>query len=91
MQTLDKVRVQDVDSPAVGSLNAWRERKAASWKRVKSLRQRVRDLAPCAGNLRLELLKAEGFHRECIAGERDSLRAIERRANELGQTIGSVD
>lgn len=83
-----KVRAADVDTPAQGVLNDARKQKAAAFKRVKELRQRIKD-EPLGGNrhgLRMELLKAESAHGDAIRSEREALGAIERRASELGQT-----
>ena len=39
-----------------------------------------------AGNLRLELIKAESTHKDLVYLVRSCERAIEQRANELGLT-----
>lgn len=87
-RVLQPVNLKDVDSPAQGQLNASVEGKKRSWQRVKALRERIK-AEPLNGNrsgLRLELIKAEGAHNEWQRVEREAKEAIEKRANELGQT-----
>jgi hypothetical protein len=79
-----------IDSPTVGCLFQAREWKKNAWKGVKALRRRLRE-AGCgpysnAGVIKLELIKAESSWREAMRFETDCLRAIEKRANELGLT-----
>lgn len=85
--TLAKVRASQVDCVAHSSLNTARSLKADAWKRVKQLRQKIRDNALGNSGYRLELLHAESNHREILRMESSALFAIEKRANELGQTI----
>lgn len=83
-----KVRVQDVDTPAQGQLSQARKSKERTWKRVKELRERLKN-EKIGGNrhgLRLELMTAEEDHKDALRMEQDALDAIESRANELGQT-----
>ena len=80
-------KYDQIDIPAVGVLNQAKDLKVATWKRVKTLRQKIKDAPLWAGNLRLDLLKAESAHREALKMERDAIGAIERRAIELGITL----
>lgn len=81
------MKYDQIDIPAVGVLNQSKELKAATWKRVKSIRQKIKDAPLWAGNLRLDLLKAECAHREALQMERDAIATIERRAAELGVSL----
>lgn len=85
---LKYAKPSSIDTPAQGVLNQARERKKRTWENVKRLRDRIKG-EPINGNregLRLELLKAEQAHNAAQLAERDALRAIEKRANELGLT-----
>lgn len=78
-------KISEIDTPAQGVLNQAKEYKARAWKRLQSIRARVK-----ASHLhadRLALIKAESAHKEALQMERDAKRQIERRANELGKTI----
>lgn len=82
------VRAHTVDTPSQGVLNSAKEYQARAFKRVKELRQRIKD-EPLGGNrhgLRLELMRAEDDHRQSKDMERQARDAIEKRANELGKT-----
>lgn len=82
------VKPSTIDTPAQGSLNAARERKANLWKQITTLRQKIQE-EPIGGNrlgMRLDLLKLQDAHATAQRAERDSLQAIEKRANELGKT-----
>lgn len=77
-----------VDSVSVGALLQARDYKARQWKIIKYLRAAI-EREPLGGNrsgLRLQLLTADGEHANAVQWERDALRAIESRANELGLT-----
>ena len=84
--TIAKVKLSTIDTPAQGVLFTARQHKAMAWKRVKRIREQIREAGICSGNLRLECLKAEISWREYQDMERGALNAIERRANELGLT-----
>lgn len=82
------IRPTSLDIPAVGELYGAREGKKKAWKRVKKLRQKIKD-EPLGGNrtgLRLELMKAEDTHRQHLRNEERALKNLENRANELGKT-----
>lgn len=82
------VRVADVDTPAQGQLNQAREGKKRAWEAVKDLQARIK-VEPIGGNrsgLRIELIQARQAHDEWLRMEQAALKAIELRANELGQT-----
>ncbi len=84
----EKVKPSTIDTPAQGNLNAAREGKKTAWKRVKDLRERIKN-EPIGGKkqeLRLELNKAEFKHREYLQAEQEAKATIEKRANELGKT-----
>lgn len=77
-----------VDSISVGALLQAREYKTRQWKIIKQLRGAI-EREPLGGNrsgLRLQLLTANSEHGSAMQWERDALRAIEARANELGLT-----
>ena len=81
-------RPTTIESPAVGNLYAARDGKRRAWQAVADLRRQVRE-SRIGGNgsrLRLELMRAESAHAEWLRMERESLSAIEVRANELGLT-----
>jgi hypothetical protein len=84
----EPVRVSSVDTPSQGSLNSARAQKQAAMARVRDLRERIKSepLGGSRGRLRLELIKAESAHAQAVLAEKGALRAIEGRANELGQT-----
>ena len=84
--SLEKVRTGSVDTPAQGSLNQALKLKADTWKRVQSIRQKIKANPIQTGNLRVDLIKAESAHREALQMERDARAGIETRANEQGQT-----
>ena len=83
---LEKVKTGSVDTPAQGSLNQALKLKADTWKRVQSIRQKIKANPIQTGNLRVDLIKAESAHREALQMERDARAGIETRANEQGQT-----
>lgn len=80
--------VDSIDSPAQGDLAGARERKKNLWKKVQELRQQIKDepIGGNRGNLRLQLIKMQGLHSDAQDAERGALKAIEKRANELGLT-----
>lgn len=82
--------VSKIETPTQGCLYQAREHRANAWKKVKRLRERLREChtGPYSERpqISLELLKAESFWREMQQYERDCLGAIEKRANELGLT-----
>lgn len=85
---LTYVKPSSVETPSQGVLNGATERKAVIWKRIKRLRQAIKD-EPLGGNrqgLRFELLEAEIQHKDALRLEREAKAEIEKRANELGQT-----
>jgi len=77
---------QATDNPYVGEYNAASKSRDAAWKRVKELRTRVKEVGPQAGQLRLDLLKAESAHREAVKRVRDARKTVEARAQEVGET-----
>jgi len=82
------IKPSKVESVSQGNLYGARQAKKRAWERIQNLRQKIKD-EPLGGNrtkLRVELLKAEDAHKEAINLEKQSLAAIERRAQELGQT-----
>ncbi len=80
------VQPSKVDTPSQGALNAAKAHKEAAWSRLKDIRQRIADAGPHAGNLRLEVIKAQDAHNQAKIAHDQAKRAIEKRANELGQT-----
>jgi hypothetical protein len=68
-----------------GDMAMFRKHKVAAWKRVKQLRDQVRNSVN-SGNARLELLKAESRHREFVKWEREARAGTEKTAQEQGKT-----
>ena len=82
------IKPSKVESVSQGNLYGARQAKKRAWERIQKLRQKIKE-EPIGGNrtkLRVELLKAEDAHKEAIALEKQSLKVIEQRAKELGQT-----
>ena len=82
------VQSSKVESPAQGVMYGAQERKKAAYKEVKRIREKLKN-EPIGGNrqgLRLDLIKAQENHNRAIRAEEEARNAIEKRANELGQT-----
>ena len=82
------IRPSDVDSPAQGSLNQARSGKAHAYRKVRALREQLRN-EPIGANrsgIRFALNSAVEGHREWLRMERDALGAIEERAQQIGRT-----
>lgn len=84
------VKPTAVDSPTVGNLYQAREWKRRAWKGVQECRRRLREsrgtINGSSARARLDLMHAERAHFDAMQSERNCLRIIEQRANELGLT-----
>ena len=87
---LKRVRPASIDTPAQSALGIARKAKKRVARVLKDLRQQLRD-EPLGGNragLMLAIDNAKIAQMNAKQAEKNALRVIERRARELGQTIG---
>jgi hypothetical protein len=80
------VKSSSIDSPAQGALNQAKAAKFMAWKKVQELRRQIREKPLSRGGLTIPLMRAEESHRAAMKLEKEAKAAIEKRANELGQT-----
>jgi len=86
-----KIARKDIESTGQGMLAMAKEYKTAAHKRVKELRQQIKDNPLGNSHLRLELIKAESRWKEYQQMERDANRKIDEDAERLGLNVTGKD
>jgi len=85
--TRGEVEAREI-GPAEGQLNNAKRLKKLTWKKLKLLREQLKE-EPLGGNrhrLELEILRAKEDHQEALRMEREAKKAIAKRKAELGLT-----